>query len=713
MTVDDSVSASPRTASRRARDSRPAQTAHRNPRAKHVRTRTGCWNCRRKRKKCDEQRPSCKECSLRGVPCEWGVRLVFRPEHVESIPASHPSMLETAKAQSSGDVEIIDVTSEVIRDYWNESNMSGNGGPVAGHQHKPPDQQGSRDQQPRGSPKSSKDSTVSTLSGQRDDVASLTAAGSSGHATDAASAPVTPAPGHISNIESSANILSPHSYDMIHSAATQLLDLGCSAPAVPPHATASQSALLQPTNHSSNHSIASPGSEGMSHDGIFLPGSAYLEFHSALRSHTFYAARSALPSRCGTPEHPESAHTTARSEGQPAEDCLSSTLDISDTVSPLDDVALSRPTPRLSELSQQEEFELWKNWVDEIGPWLDKFDNQRRFVRALPPLAREHPHLRYSMLALSARQLERKFPDRPATSLGLYQEAIHQLVHFLPTRTTTVVASCVVLCVLEMMSCSPKMWRRHLDGSASLILSLGINGFSGGLEQALFWCFARMDLCGALISDERTIIPIESWLPKPAADDNIRLAYSAGGFDMYANYIVHLCAEAMDLFADSSKGREDLSRRWTSLFSLLNDWYHFRPPEMRPVLDLPNLETEPERPFPVLLFSNPSAISGNQMYHTAALLMLQRIPRGTRLPPRTRSMLWHARRICAISISNTDHACWTNCIQPLWLAGRIMSNPSEHRAILKTYELIEKETGWGAKWRADDLRTFWGDLDGG
>lgn len=54
----------------------------------------------------DEQRPSCKECSLRGVPCEWGVRLVFRPEHVESIPASHPSMLETAKSQCCGDVEV-------------------------------------------------------------------------------------------------------------------------------------------------------------------------------------------------------------------------------------------------------------------------------------------------------------------------------------------------------------------------------------------------------------------------------------------------------------------------------------------------------------------------------------------------------------------------------------------------------------------------------
>lgn len=53
MTTDDSASASPRAGSRRARDPRPAQTARRNPRAKHVRTRTGCWNCRRKRKKCE------------------------------------------------------------------------------------------------------------------------------------------------------------------------------------------------------------------------------------------------------------------------------------------------------------------------------------------------------------------------------------------------------------------------------------------------------------------------------------------------------------------------------------------------------------------------------------------------------------------------------------------------------------------------------------
>lgn len=50
----------------------------------------------------------------------------------------------------------------------------------------------------------------------------------------------------------------------------------------------------------------------------------------------------------------------------------------------------------------------------------------------------------------------------------------------------------ILFLITDLGPGSPKMWRRHLDGSASLILSLGINGFSGGLEQALFWCFARM-----------------------------------------------------------------------------------------------------------------------------------------------------------------------------------------------------------------------------
>jgi len=47
----------------------------------------------------------------------------------------------------------------------------------------------------------------------------------------------------------------------------------------------------------------------------------------------------------------------------------------------------------------------------------------------------------------------------------------------------------------------------------------------------------------------------------------------------------------------------------------------------------------------------------------------------------------------------------------LWVAGRVMSSPLEHKAILELYETIELETGWGAKWRAEDLKEIWGVLD--
>ncbi|CAG8089353.1 unnamed protein product [Penicillium salamii] len=36
-----------------------------------VRTRTGCFECRKRRKKCDEQRPSCQRCANVGSACTW------------------------------------------------------------------------------------------------------------------------------------------------------------------------------------------------------------------------------------------------------------------------------------------------------------------------------------------------------------------------------------------------------------------------------------------------------------------------------------------------------------------------------------------------------------------------------------------------------------------------------------------------------------------
>ena len=61
--------------------------------------------------------------------------------------------------------------------------------------------------------------------------------------------------------------------------------------------------------------------------------------------------------------------------------------------------------------------------------------------------------------------------------------------------------------------------------------------------------------------------------------------------------------------------------------------------------------------------------------------------------------------------TNKSSGPWTNSIQPIWIAGKVMSHPSEHKAILNILERIERETGWGTSWRREDLKAWWGDCD--
>ncbi|ORY56656.1 fungal-specific transcription factor domain-containing protein [Pseudomassariella vexata] len=44
------------------------------------RTRTGCWGCRKRRIKCDEAKPQCRNCILRGLACDNGIQLKWHAE---------------------------------------------------------------------------------------------------------------------------------------------------------------------------------------------------------------------------------------------------------------------------------------------------------------------------------------------------------------------------------------------------------------------------------------------------------------------------------------------------------------------------------------------------------------------------------------------------------------------------------------------------------
>lgn len=138
-------------------------------------------------------------------------------------------------------------------------------------------------------------------------------------------------------------------------------------------------------------------------DGIFVPGSQYAELQATLRRRIIDTARSTGPSRSGTPEFPNLRNAEAQG-----------TNDEESRV--------------LARLSAEQEFVLWSNYIEEVAPWLDKFDNARHFGLVLPTLAKHQSHIRFSCLALSARQMERKAQKSDnSCSLALYQHAIRLL----------------------------------------------------------------------------------------------------------------------------------------------------------------------------------------------------------------------------------------------------------------------------------------------
>lgn len=306
-----------------------------------------------------------------------------------------------------------------------------------------------------------------------------------------------------------------------------------------------------------------------------------------------------------------------------------------------------------SGITSARERELWASYLGEISLWLDMFDNQSHFRVRIPIMAQSSTALRLSVLALASRQLERMDPNKPyMESLALYHEAIHYVTQELRFMQTPLIASCVLLCVLEMMSSSPRDWSKHLEGCASLIKAAGIDGTVGGVEQAIFWCFARMDLWGSFLTDTSLRIPTSLWFfpvePIHATLDRLRLSTSV--FDQYANLAVFLCASTLNLLSrEEASSEEPFSARWRAMFDLLETWYNDRPEEMLPVLY--TQESNSTGRFPLVLFTNPSAISGNQLYHAAALLMLQSKPASVKLRSH-KSLFWHARHIVGITASN-------------------------------------------------------------
>lgn len=260
---------------------------------KRARVRSGCMRCRTKRRKCDEAKPVCGRCKDKKETCQWGTRVVFREENNRSLDT--PQLFSTqkkSKRPAPGHFEIQDVTAEVIRDHQQQEIMK--------------------------SPFKRTISTQSTLSPQ-------TASGGDDNFDAVHGWKVLAPIDRMPPVNPDCACDDDTHHDPLHG---NIEDMTPGLPIV----------------EDLSYIWPSPTANGLYDDSIFLPGSAYLDAHSTLRSHLYHEANANTATREGTPE-------------LRLEDRLDATFS--------GDASSGYTTPRQTAVTEEEEFTLLQNWVEE------------------------------------------------------------------------------------------------------------------------------------------------------------------------------------------------------------------------------------------------------------------------------------------------------------------------------------------------------------
>ncbi|PKS11003.1 hypothetical protein jhhlp_002762 [Lomentospora prolificans] len=427
--------------------------------------------------------------------------------------------------------------------------------------------------------------------------------------------------------------------------------------------------------------------------------------------------------------------------------------------------AVSRNASPLPEpsfvITDREQATLISAFLRESGTWCETTDSKMQFtVNSVHKMMENKAYLA-AALALSSRQLDEVNRRKTQLTLELYQHTIQLLLHHDPAEADeSILATCTLLCVYEMMASGVSEWRRHLRGCASFLKMRGWNGSTGGIVKACFWAFARIDIWAAYIINQTTLIPSELWVH----DDCASSVAASGDLDDYCNLAIVAFSKVVNLLSENQRSRRSspvqfaiqVEKSWNELQA----WRRFRP---RETLPLCRMEASESSPFPTVIYAQSSSICGNTFYHAGSILLLQTGLVGPTSDPReVLDPVFHAREIAAISICNNSHANWVNHLQPLYIAGTVFGSSDRYErpnrtdmtsgtdgnsphsgrrtngsglvgdlsegltegsrsiglgseefaaekiALLKQLTRIEKQTGWKTSERARDLRVLWG-----
>ncbi|KAE8378426.1 hypothetical protein BDV26DRAFT_281091 [Aspergillus bertholletiae] len=375
-------------------------------------------------------------------------------------------------------------------------------------------------------------------------------------------------------------------------------------------------------------------------------------------------------------------------------------------------------------MSEARKLELLRHYRYHVATWLDICDLRHPFGINAIQMATNSEKLLSAILELSETCiLQRGHWNRAGLEqlLPRKRTQLDQLDHD-HSDFTELIVLCLIEEVQRLVMNISKAWIDWVNQDVTPLNPLVQHAYSKNIESAAYWMFLRIDLGVALAND----IPLRfslPMLPIPSLPLISRTEDVCERVVHYANAVLWLCGKALALCHHEAiphplTASHEVTENWLQTFGELEQWYHLRPLEFEPMVEIDARDhvLNQGSEFPLLLFANGSGAFSNQIYHTAMLLLLQCKPRTALLNhPQSPvlSPLWHAYRICGIALNNDARESWDPCLlASLLLAAKHMTHESQQQEILQGFNRIRGITGWDTGEYLSRLQEDWSFLNG-
>ncbi|KAI0518059.1 hypothetical protein F5B22DRAFT_601550 [Xylaria bambusicola] len=376
------------------------------------------------------------------------------------------------------------------------------------------------------------------------------------------------------------------------------------------------------------------------------------------------------------------------------------------------------------------EAELLKYYNHHIAPWLDVYDEGRTFGRHVTRLAMTSPCVLELLLQVSAVFSNRPIETVTRRGAGLFHfQAMSNPSDLESPSAALQSISCFVLArTLLFVDKVPDSWEPSFEGSGAFRYFRRFD-FSNTIQQQIWFAFLtlilRLEIAYCLVYQRAPV-----WIPELAQQIEARLDAKPIGEEkdhqvLHASlrclvllvHVMQLCItppEAEQHITASSMNTSTRVQKWKDISKGLSEWYHNRPPNFEPLVDVASSGDA----FPTVIFTDGASIASNTLYHTAMLLLLtsksnlsafEKNNKEDNTDVTQSSPEWHAHRICGIAISSEPEYArsWgPETIAAFSLAAQHAKHSSQQNDILKCFGQL-KAGGWHIDGLADKVRSQW------